>query len=68
VGQYVKMGKVEIFALRLVLSILFAVLISRFFFQTMEMGKVIGLGVVLFGLAYLLEYLRKRGKGERHEN
>ncbi|MFO7740510.1 MAG: hypothetical protein R6V46_18675 [Desulfatiglandaceae bacterium] len=62
------MGKVEIFALRLILSILFAVLISRFFFQNMEMVKIIGLGVVLFGLAYLLEYLRKRDKGERHEN
>lgn len=62
------MGKLEIFALRLVLSIVFAVLISRFFFQNMEIIKIIGLGIVLFGLAYLLEYLRKRDKGERHES
>jgi hypothetical protein len=62
------MGKPEIFALRMVLSIVFAVLISRFFFQNMEIIKIIGLGIVLFGLAYLLEYLRKRDKGERHEN
>ena len=62
------MGKPEIFALRMVLSIVFAVLISRFFFQNMEIIKIIGLGIVLFGLAYLLEYLRKRDKGERHES
>lgn len=55
-------------ALRLILSIVFAALISRFFFQSMEIIKIIGLGVVLFGLAYLLEYLRKRDKGEHHEN
>ena len=62
------MGKLEIFVLRLVLSIVFAVLISRFFFQNMEIIKIVGLGIVLFGLAYLLEYLRKRDKGERHES
>jgi hypothetical protein len=62
------MGKPVIFALRLVLAVIFAVLISRFFFQNMEIIKIIGLGIVLFGLAYLLEYLRKRDKGERHES
>lgn len=62
------MGKPEILALRLILSIVFAALISRFFFQSMEIIKIVGLGVVLFGLAYLLEYLRKRDKGEHHEN
>jgi hypothetical protein len=62
------MGKPELFALRFILSIIFAVLISRFFFQNMAIMKVCGLALILLGLAYLLEYLRKRGKGESHES
>ena len=60
------MGKLEIFFIRLVLSIMFAFFLSRFFFQNMPMIKVFGLAVIMLGLAYVLEFFRKRNKGEDH--
>ena len=56
------MKKSQIIVIRLILSGIFAFIISRLFFQNMSMLKVIGLGVVLFGFAYLFEYIRKRDK------
>ncbi len=58
------MGAPEIFFIRLSLSIMFAFLICRFFFQSMPMIKVFGLAVIMLGLAYVLEYFRKRKKRE----
>lgn len=58
------MGKPEIFLIRLVLSILFAFVLSRFFFQNMPMIKVFGLALIMLGAAYLLEFLRKRNREE----
>jgi len=58
------MGPFELFVIRLFLSIMFAFLISRFFFQDMNMIKVFGLAVIMCGLAYVLEYFRKRKIGE----
>ena len=58
------MGKPEIFLIRLVLSILFAFVLSRFFFDNMPMIKVFGLALILLGVAYLLEFLRKRNREE----
>ena len=49
-----------IFLLRVILSIFIGFLIGRFFFEKMVMYKVFGLAAVLLGLAYLLEYFRKR--------
>ena len=57
------MGKFYIFAIRFVLSVMFAALISRFFFQKMPVIKVFGLAAILLGLAYIFEYLRTRDKG-----
>jgi hypothetical protein len=54
------MGKLEIFFIRFVLSIMFAFFLSRFFFQNLPMVKVFGLAILMLGLAYLLELLRKR--------
>jgi hypothetical protein len=56
------MGKLEIFFIRLVLSIMFAFFLSRFFFQNMPMVKVFGLAIIMLALAYALEFLRKRNK------
>ena len=58
------MGKLEIFFIRFVLSIMFAFFLSRFFFQNMPMVKVFGLAILMLGLAYLLEFFRKRNKEE----
>jgi hypothetical protein len=57
------MGKIELFIIRAVLAGIFAVLISRFFFHERPLLKVVILGLVLLGFAYLFEYLRKRDRG-----
>jgi hypothetical protein len=38
----------------------FAVIIARTFYPETELTKVIGLGVIIVGLAYFAEYLRQR--------
>lgn len=62
------MGSFEFFVIRLLLSVLFAVLIGRFFFQGTPVLKIAGLAAALLAMAYLLEYLRKRDKGGKNES
>jgi multidrug transporter EmrE-like cation transporter len=54
------MRKFQIFALRLFLAVIFAFLISRLFFEEIAFIKIVGLALILLGLAYLFEYTRKR--------
>ncbi len=54
------MGKMQKLAIRLVLSVVFAFIVTRLFFHNMATTKVLGLALVFFGLAYLFEYLRKQ--------
>jgi len=54
------MKNTRIIVIRLILSGVFAFIIARLFFQEMSASRVLGLGVVLFGFAYLFEYVRKR--------
>lgn len=56
------MNKTRIIAIRLILSAIFAVIISRLFLNNPSVLTVIGLGVALFGFAYLFEYVRNRDK------
>ncbi|HEJ83469.1 MAG: hypothetical protein K9N21_12850 [Deltaproteobacteria bacterium] len=56
------MKKIRIVVIRLILSGIFAFVISRLFFESMSATKVLGLGVALFGFAYLFEYVRIRNK------
>ena len=53
-----------IFAIRFVMSAVFAVLLSRFFFRDGSFVKIVLLGLALLGFAYLFEYFRKRREGE----
>jgi uncharacterized membrane protein len=62
------MRTLAIFAIRFILSVIFAFLVSQFFFQKLAVIKVFGLALILLGLAYLLEYLRKRDKGGINES
>jgi hypothetical protein len=57
------MGRIEVFIIRAVLSGIFAVLVSRFFFQERPLLKVVILALALLGFAYLFEYLRRRDRG-----
>ena len=54
-----------IFLIRLILSIIISIMICRMFFPAMPVFKIVGLAVLIFGLAYLFEYLRKTGKGDK---
>ncbi|RLB20816.1 MAG: hypothetical protein DRG76_10270 [Deltaproteobacteria bacterium] len=57
------MGPFEKFVLRALLSGLFAFFLCRFFFKHIPVAKVFGLAVLMLGLAYILEYARKRDQG-----
>ena len=54
------------FFIRLILSIMLAFIISRFFFQETSMIKIFGLAGIMLGLAYLLEYTRRKRKEGEH--
>ena len=54
------MPKYQIFVIRVLLGVAFAVLISKFFFQNINIFIVTGLGIFLVGMAYVLEYFRNR--------
>jgi uncharacterized membrane protein len=62
------MGSLQMFVIRLILSMMFSVLACRIFFQGTPLIKVFGLGIILLGLAYLFEYIRKRDKGGNDGN
>jgi len=48
-----------VFVIRAILGIVFAVVLSRFFYPETKIVYVIGLAVFLLGMAYFFEYLRK---------
>lgn len=54
------MQPIQIFVLRAILALVFAVAIARAFYPQIEVVEVIGLGVIIVGLAYFAEYLRQR--------
>jgi hypothetical protein len=54
------MGSTEVFIIRFAVSIIISLLICRFFFSELEMLRVFILALFMMGLAYFLEYLRKR--------
>jgi hypothetical protein len=60
------MGAFEIFVLRFILSAIIAWLICRFFFQETPFIRVFGLALIMLGLAYLLEFLKRGKKGGIH--
>ena len=61
------MGRFYIFIIRLILSGILALLICRMFFKETPLFKVIGLAVIMLGLAYLFDYTKKRDKGGENE-
>ena len=56
----VVLGEFGIFFLRAVLGGVFAVILSRFFYPDAQVIYVMGLGIILVGLAYFADYLRNR--------
>ena len=56
------MSRHAVFVIRLFTSVLVALFISFFFFEKKSALLVIGLALVLLGLAYVFEYARKRNE------
>ena len=56
------MTKFNILVIRLVVGLVIAVVMSRFFFGEITPVSVGGLMIFLVGMAYVTEYLRNRSK------
>jgi uncharacterized membrane protein HdeD (DUF308 family) len=50
----------HIFVIRAILGLVFAVIATRMFYGEVAIPYVIGLAIILVGLAYFAEYLRQR--------
>ena len=61
------MTKFNVFVIRLVASGVFAVLVCRMFFKEVTVLKVMGLGALFLGLAYVFEYARRTDTGGKDE-
>ena len=57
------MTQFNIFIIRAVLGAVVAVVLTRMFYGKVEIVYVAGLAVFLVGMAYLMEYFRKKRKG-----
>jgi pilus assembly protein TadC len=56
------MPKFQILVIRLIVGLVIAVVMSRFFFGEITAVSVGGLMIFLVGMAYVTEYLRNRNK------
>jgi uncharacterized membrane protein HdeD (DUF308 family) len=52
----------HIFIMRAILGLVFAVIATRMWYGRVSIPYVVGLAVILVGLAYFAEYLRLRRK------
>jgi hypothetical protein len=55
----------HIFVIRAILGGAFAVLLTRFFFGSVQPTYVAGLAIFMVGLAYVLEYWRLKKSNDR---
>jgi uncharacterized membrane protein YcaP (DUF421 family) len=56
------MNPFQIFAIRAIVGLAFAAIVTRMFYGRINLIYVVGLAIILVGLAYFAEYLRKRKK------
>lgn len=54
------MSALQMFVIRAILGVVFAVIATRMWYGEIAIGYVIGLSVIMVGLAYFAEYLRHR--------
>jgi len=50
----------QIFIIRAVIGAVFAVVLTRMFYGRVHIAYVVGLAIIMVGLAYFAEYLRQR--------
>jgi hypothetical protein len=54
------MNPLQIFVIRAIIGLVFAALLTRIFYGRIDPLYIAGLAVILVGLAYFSEYIRKR--------
>lgn len=54
------MNRLHVFIIRAVFGAVFAVLVTRVFYPGAGFQHILGLGIFLLGMAYLVEYFRNR--------
>ncbi len=54
------MNQFQIFIIRVVIGAVFAVVLTRMFYGKVHIVYVVGLAIIMVGLAYFAEYLRQR--------
>ena len=57
-----RLDRFYVFVVRAILGIVFAVVLSRFFYPDTNIIYIIALGIFLVGMAYFFEYLRENKK------
>ena len=56
------MNQFQIFVIRAIVGVVFAIVVTRMFYGSINSLYVAGLAAILVGLAYFAEYLRNRRK------
>ncbi|MGD9228395.1 MAG: hypothetical protein PVF26_17940 [Desulfobacterales bacterium] len=54
------MNQLTVFFIRAIIGVVFAVILTRMFYGRINPMYIAGLAIILVGLAYFSEYLRKR--------
>ncbi|NNL75901.1 MAG: hypothetical protein HKO68_06155 [Desulfobacterales bacterium] len=54
------MNQLQIFFIRAIIGLFVAVVITRIFTGRIHIPYIVGLAIIMVGLAYFSEYLRKR--------
>jgi NhaP-type Na+/H+ or K+/H+ antiporter len=57
------LNALTVFVIRAILSVFFAVLLTRFFYPNATIVGTAGFAIGLLGLAYITEHFRRRKKG-----
>ena len=58
--RHIPLNSLQIFVIRAILAVVFAVVATRMFFGKIDPLNIAGLAIILLGLAYFAEYLRHR--------
>jgi hypothetical protein len=59
------MSSFRVILIRAALAIVIALVAMRIFFPDAGTGRTLGLAAVLFGLAYVFEYTKRRDRGPK---
>ncbi len=54
------MNQFQIFIIRAIIGVVLAVVLTRIFYGRVHLAYIVGLAIIMVGLAYFAEYLRKR--------